>query len=172
MCYRRLFYSPQALWGLGNIAGDCDEMRRMMLAAGVIPAVCRAFVPPLPLKVLRNMTWLISNLSTGPFDATPDALLPVVPTLARVLHAKDFTDAEILTDTFVTLRRCAASAGERAILAFAGAGILLRTAQLVSSPILAVKVRFALSVTITRQSPTCMHPWLFAEERPHLAGKD
>lgn len=89
------------------------------------------------------MAWLIFNLSAARFDAAPDALLPIVPILARVLHAKDVADAEILTDALGTLRRYAASAGERAILAYADAGILLRVTQLVSSPILAVKVRFA-----------------------------
>lgn len=55
----------QAVWALGNIAGDGVECRNYLLKCGVLPALLNVFTANAPISILRNATWSLSNLCRG-----------------------------------------------------------------------------------------------------------
>jgi len=59
----------QAVWALGNIAGDGEEMRDIVLKAEVLPIVLslieRYHSSSEHIKLFRNLVWLLSNLNRG-----------------------------------------------------------------------------------------------------------
>lgn len=63
----------QACWALGNIAGDCANLRNEVLAAGAMGAVLTILREEDPkLSAVKTATWTMSNLCRGrpppPFD--------------------------------------------------------------------------------------------------------
>ncbi len=85
----------QAVWALGNIAGDSPQCRDMVLAAGGLQNLLPLCDPRAKVTMLRNATWSLSNLCRG--KPQPDFLLvrEALPTLAQLLYSKD---EEVLTD--------------------------------------------------------------------------
>jgi importin subunit alpha-1 len=55
----------QAVWALGNIAGDGVECRNYLLKCGVLQALLLVFTANAPISILRNATWSLSNLCRG-----------------------------------------------------------------------------------------------------------
>lgn len=56
----------QACWALGNIAGDCAELRDEVLAAGAMNAVLEMLRPDdAKLSAVKTATWTMSNLCRG-----------------------------------------------------------------------------------------------------------
>ncbi len=55
----------QAVWALGNIAGDGPKCRDYMLQCGVMPALLTVFSDNAPMGILRNATCALSNLCRG-----------------------------------------------------------------------------------------------------------
>merc|ERR1719419_984019 len=86
----------QAVWALGNIAGDSTECRNMVLEAGILEPLLQLCSQDSKLTLLRNATWTLSNLCRGkpqvPFAAIKNAL----PILSKLLYN---SDDEVLTDT-------------------------------------------------------------------------
>jgi len=56
--------AEQAIWTLGNIAGDCDiaEERNIVLKHGVVDHLLDFVYPKIEISFLRIVVWLISNL--------------------------------------------------------------------------------------------------------------
>jgi len=85
----------QAVWALGNIAGDSPECRNLVLEAGVLEPLLTLCNQNSKLTLLRNATWSLSNLCRGkplpPFQSIQSAL----PVLSALLFMKD---EEVLTD--------------------------------------------------------------------------
>merc|ERR1719220_226372 len=85
----------QAVWALGNVAGDSPECRNLVLEAGVLEPLLRLCNQNSKLTLLRNATWTLSNICRGkplpPFLAIQSAL----PVLSSLLFLKD---EEVLTD--------------------------------------------------------------------------
>ena len=85
----------QAVWALGNIAGDSPACRDLVLNNGALPPLMEQLKEGSKISMLRNATWTMSNFCRGKpqpnFEQTKQAL----PTLARLVYSDD---EEVLTD--------------------------------------------------------------------------
>lgn len=55
----------QALWGLGNIAGDCDFCRDTVIMKGGVECVVRIVDNAINQAVVSLGCWVLSNLCRG-----------------------------------------------------------------------------------------------------------
>eukprot|EP00005_Dracoamoeba_jomungandri_P012752 CAMPEP_0174268254 /NCGR_PEP_ID=MMETSP0439-20130205/36738_1 /TAXON_ID=0 /ORGANISM="Stereomyxa ramosa, Strain Chinc5" /LENGTH=610 /DNA_ID=CAMNT_0015356307 /DNA_START=51 /DNA_END=1879 /DNA_ORIENTATION=+ len=87
----------QAVWGLGNIAGDSPQCRDLVLKhPDALKSLLRILMTSKKLSVLRVATWTLSTLCRNDLDRPPFELLPqVLPTLACLINS---IDVEILGD--------------------------------------------------------------------------
>lgn len=85
----------QAIWALGNIAGDSPECRDLVLGLGALKPLLFLLVNSEKDSVIRNATWTISNLCRGKPKPVFDDVKPAIPYLAKLLEN---TDSEVLTD--------------------------------------------------------------------------
>ena len=51
----------QCAWCLGNIAGDCTELRDLVLQHGAMQPLIANIMQPENATILRNATWTLSN---------------------------------------------------------------------------------------------------------------
>jgi hypothetical protein len=92
----------QAVWALGNIAGDSTRCRDLTLSYNMemdmLPSLIRAIGDPLSqdnLTMLRNATWTISNLCRGKPPPRWELIAPALPALVQLIHQ---VDEEVLID--------------------------------------------------------------------------
>lgn len=86
----------QAVWALGNIAGDGPECRDMVLQLGVLQPLLRLLNTPQKPTMTRNATWTLSNLCRGK-NPPPD--FEVVGVALQTLTVLIYqSDEEVLTD--------------------------------------------------------------------------
>lgn len=99
----RLLLSPsadvreQCAWALGNVSGDCPELRDMVLQHGALRPLLQNVLAPASESMLRNCIWSLSNLCRGKPQPHVDLLRPALPVLAQVLASS--SDPECLQDT-------------------------------------------------------------------------
>lgn len=55
----------QAVWALGNIAGDSARCRDYVLHCGALPPLLAIFEETTKISMLRNATWTLSNFCRG-----------------------------------------------------------------------------------------------------------
>ena len=55
----------QAVWALGNIAGDSPKCRDLVLEAGALAPLLEQLKDNSKLSMLRNATWTLSNFCRG-----------------------------------------------------------------------------------------------------------
>jgi len=104
--FNRMLYSSnvdvreQAVWALGNIAGDSPHLRDMCLRTGVMSSLLEVFRTSEKVSILRNATWCLSNLCRGKPQPLLSELEPCLGLLSNLLHS---TDTEIITDALWAL---------------------------------------------------------------------
>ena len=57
--------APQAVWALGNIAGDSAKCRDLVLEHGALGPLLEQLKDNTKLSMLRNATWTLSNFCRG-----------------------------------------------------------------------------------------------------------
>ncbi|CAN1859052.1 Importin subunit alpha-1b [Linum perenne] len=97
----RLLSSPaddvreQAVWALGNVAGDSPKCRDLVLGNAALMPLLAQFSDQAKLSMLRNATWTLSNFCRGKPQPSFDQTKPALPVLERLIHSND---EEVLTD--------------------------------------------------------------------------
>ena len=80
----------QAVWALGNIAGDGAILRDMVTDLGIVKPLLGLFRPGQTEAFMRNVVWTVSNLcrnkNPSPKESTVKELLP---TLVNLLDSGD-----------------------------------------------------------------------------------
>ena len=100
----------QAVWALGNIAGDSPQLRDLCLRSGMMGSLLEVFRTSDKVSILRNATWCLSNLCRGKPQPNLAELEPALPVLANLLHS---TDNEIVTDALWALSYISDGPNER-----------------------------------------------------------
>eukprot|EP00958_Prasinococcus_capsulatus_P002387 scaffold207_cov409-Prasinococcus_capsulatus_cf.AAC.92 len=85
----------QAVWALGNIAGDSPKCRDLVLSNNAMGPLLQQLNENAKLSMLRNATWTLSNFCRGKPQPAFELSSPALPALARLVHSHD---DEVLTD--------------------------------------------------------------------------
>ncbi|XP_024985548.1 importin subunit alpha-2-like isoform X1 [Cynara cardunculus var. scolymus] len=120
----------QAVWALGNVAGDSPRCRDLVLAQGALLPLLAQLNEHAKLSMLRNATWTLSNFCRGkpqpPFEETR----PALPALERLVHSND---EEVLTDACWALSYLSDGTNDK-IQAVIEAGVCRRLVELLLHP--------------------------------------
>jgi importin subunit alpha-1/8 len=83
--------AEQAVWALGNIAGDGAEARDIVLKAGSVEYLLDLVKnPTIEISFLRNIVWLMSNLCRNKNPAPSfEKIVQLMPALASLLNHED-----------------------------------------------------------------------------------
>ncbi|XP_068151031.1 importin subunit alpha [Drosophila tropicalis] len=93
---KTLNLAEQAVWALGNIAGDGPIARDIVINHGVIDGILRLINEETPLSFLRNIVWLMSNLCRNKNPSPPfEKVKRLLPILSHLLLS---TDIQVLAD--------------------------------------------------------------------------
>lgn len=84
----------QCIWALGNIAGDCPNMRDMVLANNIMYPLLTNINSELDstfpkISIIRNATWALSNLCRGRPVPNWNEVVVALPTLSRLITVDD-----------------------------------------------------------------------------------
>ncbi|KAI5168486.1 hypothetical protein PAEPH01_0174 [Pancytospora epiphaga] len=94
--------TDQSVWALGNMAGDCEDIRDIILNHGalykILALVDKYKVAKEHIRILRNLTWLMANLCRGRNPSPPQEVLEVVEGAVEKLVM--LNDAEVVADCF------------------------------------------------------------------------
>jgi len=123
----------QAVWALGNIAGDSPNFRDLVLQSGGLHPIMQVLSASEKTSMMRNATWALSNLCRGKPPPPLEWVSPALSTLASLIYSMD---VEVLTDACWALSYLSDGPNER-IAAVIGAGVVPRLIELLqhSSPL-------------------------------------
>lgn len=122
----------QAMWGLGNIAGDNHHFRDIVLERGGLDAAIACFRPGAVLRIsfVRQTAWAIGNMLRGKPKAAREDTRKVLPLLNDFLS---IWDEEVLCDALWALSHY--SDGPNDIIQdVIDSGVLVKVVPLLSHP--------------------------------------
>ncbi|WOL15755.1 importin subunit alpha-1b-like [Canna indica] len=120
----------QAVWALGNVAGDSPRCRDLVLASGALFPLLQQLNEHAKLSMLRNATWTLSNFCRGKPQPAFEQVKPALPALERLIHS---TDEEVLTDACWALSYLSDGTNDK-IQAVLEAGVCPRLVELLLHP--------------------------------------
>eukprot|EP00123_Amoebidium_parasiticum_P010745 comp20291_c0_seq1/m.25463 comp20291_c0_seq1/g.25463 ORF comp20291_c0_seq1/g.25463 comp20291_c0_seq1/m.25463 type:complete len:532 (-) comp20291_c0_seq1:875-2470(-) len=121
----------QAVWALGNIAGDSPECRDQVLHYGGLAVLLNVLQHSKKASMTRNATWTLSNLCRGKKPAPDFNIVRVaLPVLARLIW---IDDEEVLTDACWALSYLSDGTNDK-IQAVLEAGVCKRLVELLMHP--------------------------------------
>jgi importin subunit alpha-1 len=117
----------QAVWALGNIAGDSPDMRNYVLTCGALPPLLNLLNDTRKVSMVRNATWTLSNFCRGK-NPQPEwnLISPALPMLSKLIFS---LDDEVLIDACWAISYLSDGANEK-IQAVIEAGVPRRLVQL------------------------------------------
>jgi len=86
----------QSAWCLGNIAGDCAELRDVVLNCNALAPMLQNIQQPANDSLLSNVVWSLSNMCRGKPQPHLNMIQPCLPVLAALLQTSK--NNEILVD--------------------------------------------------------------------------
>ena len=86
----------QSAWCLGNISGDCAELRDVVLGCDALQPMLNNITHPANDSLLSNVVWSLSNMCRGKPQPQLDIIRPCLPVLAALLQTSK--NNEILVD--------------------------------------------------------------------------
>lgn len=89
--------AEQCAWALGNVAGEGEELRNILLSQGVLPPLARMMVPNKGSTV-RTAAWALSNLIKGPDPKAASELIQIDGVLDAILRHLRKGDEELATE--------------------------------------------------------------------------
>mmetsp|Transcript_23799 Transcript_23799/g.75423 ORF Transcript_23799/g.75423 Transcript_23799/m.75423 type:complete len:539 (-) Transcript_23799:269-1885(-) len=137
----------QAVWALGNIAGDSPNFRDLVLQSGGLQPVMTVLSTSEKVSMMRNACWTLSNFCRGKPPPPFEWVSPGLATLAHLIHS---TDVEVLTDACWALSYLSDGPNER-ITAVIQAGVCQRLIELLghNSPLVQTPALRAVGNIVT-----------------------
>ncbi|CAN6575766.1 hypothetical protein ACFX13_010451 [Malus domestica] len=120
----------QAVWALGNVAGDSPRCRDLVLGNGALLPLLSQLNENAKLSMLRNATWTLSNFCRGKPQPPFEQVKPALPALARLIHSND---EEVLTDACWALSYLSDGTNDK-IQAVIESGVCPRLVELLMHP--------------------------------------
>ncbi|XP_013777703.1 importin subunit alpha-7-like [Limulus polyphemus] len=117
----------QAVWALGNIAGDSPEFRDYVLGQGILSPLLELINKSKRISMTRNAVWALSNLCRG--KNPPPKFEEVTPCLPVLAHLLFHSDSSVLGDACWALSYLSDGPNEK-IQAVIDAGVCRRLVEL------------------------------------------
>ncbi|CAA0815611.1 Importin subunit alpha-1 [Striga hermonthica] len=120
----------QAVWALGNVAGDSPNCRDLVLGLGALGPLLSQLNEHAKLSMLRNATWTLSNFCRGKPQPAFEQTRPALPVLQKLIYS---SDEEVLTDACWALSYLSDGTNDK-IQAVIGSGVCPRLVELLLHP--------------------------------------
>ncbi|XP_050382105.1 importin subunit alpha-9 [Argentina anserina] len=89
--------AEQCAWAIGNVAGEGEELRDVLLSQGALPPLARMLLPNKGSTV-RTAAWALSNLIKGPNPKAANELIRVEGVLDAIIRHLKKADEELATE--------------------------------------------------------------------------
>eukprot|EP01017_Pseudomicrothorax_dubius_P048809 TRINITY_DN895_c0_g2_i2.p1 TRINITY_DN895_c0_g2~~TRINITY_DN895_c0_g2_i2.p1 ORF type:complete len:295 (+),score=68.37 TRINITY_DN895_c0_g2_i2:663-1547(+) len=126
--HKHLKIAEQAIWALGNMAGDNIEFRDQIIEAGGIDRIIYLYTRIKNQKSVKNVAWALSNLCRGSPPPNYESVKLAVPVFGKMIL--DESDSETLSEALWALVNLTDNQDDEKLDDILTIGIIPRLAQL------------------------------------------